>query len=152
MSAAVTKQTSTRRERIVAARGTELRCKSWRQEGLLRLLENNLENAERQEDLVVYASFAKAARDWDAYDKIVKALRNLQDDQTLVMQSGKPIGIFQTHKFAPAVLMATGNVVGKWATPENFYDLAARGLMIWGVPDGSGMAIYRIARCDPGYL
>jgi urocanate hydratase len=132
MSAGVTKQSSTKRERISAARGNQLRCQSWRQEALLRLLENNLENAERQEDLVVYASFAKAARDWDAYDKIVNALTNLRNDQTLVIQSGKPIGIFQTHKFAPAVLMANGNIVGRWATPENFYDLAARGLTIWG--------------------
>jgi urocanate hydratase len=132
MSAAVTKQSTAKRERISAARGNQLRCQSWRQEALLRLLENNLENAERQEDLVVYASFAKAARDWDAYDKIVHALTNLRNDQTLVMQSGKPIGIFQTHKFAPAVLMATGNIVGRWATPEHFYDLAARGLTIWG--------------------
>jgi len=117
---------------IKAARGSQLRCQSWRQEALLRLLENNLENAERQEDLVVYASFAKAARNWDAYEKIVKALINLNNDQTLVIQSGKPIGVFQTHQFAPAVLMATCNTVGRWATPENFYDLASRGLTIWG--------------------
>lgn len=121
-----------KRERISAARGSQLRCRGWRQEGLLRLLENNLENAERQEDLVVYASFAKAARNWDAYDKIVDALKRLEDDQTLVVQSGKPIGVFKTHKLAPIVLMATGNIVGRWATPENFYALADKGLTIWG--------------------
>lgn len=118
--------------RISAARGNQLRCRGWRQESLLRLLENNLENAERQEDLVVYASFAKAARDWDSYHKIVHALKNLEESQTLLVQSGKPIGIFQTHKMAPLVLMANGNIVGRWATPENFYDLQAKGLTIWG--------------------
>src|SRR2546426_9157132 len=85
------------RDRITAARGTQLRCKGWRQEALLRMLENNLENAERPEDLVVYAGFAKAARDWDAYHAIVAALRTLDEDQTLVVQSGKPIGVFHTH-------------------------------------------------------
>lgn len=119
-------------ERISAQRGNKLRCKGWRQEGLLRLLENNLENAERQEDLVVYASFAKAARDWDSYHKIVSALKSLNDDETLIVQSGKPIGIFRTHKEAPIVLMANGNIVGRWATPENFYELEAKGLTIWG--------------------
>jgi urocanate hydratase len=118
--------------RISAARGTELRCQGWRQEALLRLLENNLENAERQEDLVVYASFAKAARDWDSYHKIVHALKNLKESQTLIIQSGKPIGIFQTHKMAPLVLMANGNIVGRWATPEIFYELQDKGLTIWG--------------------
>ncbi|MBS1954343.1 MAG: urocanate hydratase [Cyanobacteria bacterium SZAS-4] len=124
-----TKPASTR---ISAARGSELRCRGWRQESLLRLLENNLENAERQEDLVVYASFAKAARDWDSYHKIVHALKNLQESQTLIIQSGKPIGIFNTHKMAPLVLMANGNIVGRWATPENFYELQDKGLTIWG--------------------
>ncbi|GAC1430157.1 MAG: urocanate hydratase [Chloroflexota bacterium] len=96
------------------------------------MLENTLENGERPEDLVVYASFARAARDWDSYDKIVAALHLLEEDQTLVVQSGKPIGIFQTHDRAPLVLMATGNLVGRWATPDVFYDLAERGLTIWG--------------------
>jgi urocanate hydratase len=117
---------------IQAQRGLSLRCQGWRQEGLLRLLENNLENAERQEDLVVYASFAKACRNWDSYDKIVHALKNLREDETLIVQSGKPIGVFRTHKDAPMVLMANGNIVGRWATPENFYDLEAKGLTIWG--------------------
>ena len=122
----------TQAQPIKAQRGSSLRCQGWRQEGLLRLLENNLENAERQEDLVVYASFAKAARNWAAYYKIVHALKNLREDETLIVQSGKPIGVFRSHKDAPMVLMATGNVVGKWATAENFYDLEAKGLMIWG--------------------
>ncbi len=128
----MTAQTKPLQTRISAGRGTELRCRGWRQEALLRLLENNLENAERQEDLVVYASFAKAARDWDSYHKIVHALKNMDEGQTLIVQSGKPIGIFQTHKMAPLVLMACGNIVGRWATPENFYELQEKGLMIWG--------------------
>jgi urocanate hydratase len=119
-------------DRITAARGTTLRCKGWRQEALLRMLENNLENAERPEDLVVYAGFAKAARDWRSYHAIVAALRDLEVDQTLVIQSGKPIGVFKTHGRAPLVLMANGNLVGRWATPETFYELADRGLTIWG--------------------
>ena len=119
-------------DRITAARGAALRCKGWRQEALLRMLENNLENAERPEDLVVYAGFAKAARDWRSYHAIVAALRDLEVDQTLVIQSGKPIGVFKTHGRAPLVLMANGNIVGRWATPENFYELADRGLTIWG--------------------
>jgi urocanate hydratase len=118
--------------RIAAARGAGLRCKGWRQEALLRMLENTLENAERPEDLVVYASLAKAARDWDAYHKIVGALQTLDEDQTLVIQSGKPIGVFQTHTRAPLVLMANGNLVGRWARPDVFYDLADRNLIIWG--------------------
>ncbi len=128
----MTTSTKPQSTRISAARGNQLRCRGWRQESLLRLLENNLENAERQEDLVVYASFAKAARDWDSYHKIVHALKNLEEGQTLLIQSGKPIGIFQTHKMAPLVLMANGNIVGRWATPENFYDLQSKGLTIWG--------------------
>ncbi len=126
------RETTGQTGRITAARGTALRCRGWRQEGLLRMLENNLENGERPEDLVVYASFAKAARDWDAYHAIVAALKRLGDDETLLIQSGKPIGVFRTHDRAPLVLMANGNLVGRWATPEVFWDLADRGLTIWG--------------------
>ncbi len=118
--------------KITAARGTGLRCRGWRQEGLLRMLENVLEVGERPEDLVVYASLAKAARDWTSFDRIVEALKNLDDDQTLVVQSGKPIGVFQTHTLSPVVVMANSNVVGHYATPENFYALADRGLLMWG--------------------
>ncbi len=119
-------------ERITAARGTELRCKGWRQEALLRMLENVLENGENQKELIVYAALAKAARDWGSYHAIVESLKNLKDDETLVIQSGKPIGIFKTHIFAPIVLMANCNMVGKWATSDNFYALQEKGLMIWG--------------------
>ncbi|GAA4849360.1 urocanate hydratase [Paenibacillus vulneris] len=117
---------------ILAQRGYELRCKGWRQEALLRMLENVLENGENQDQLVVYASFAKAARNWASYHAIVDTLRGLEDDETLVIQSGKPIGIFKTHPFAPLVIMANGNLVGKWATSAKFYELEQKGLLIWG--------------------
>lgn len=118
--------------RIRAARGTVLRCRGWRQETILRLLENTLELAERPDDLVVYAGHAKAARDWESYERIVGALEGLRDGQTLVVQSGKPVAVFPTHPFAPAVMMATGLVVGRAATPERFYELEDQGLTIWG--------------------
>jgi urocanate hydratase len=118
--------------RVGAARGPALRCRGWRQETILRLLENTLELAERQEDLVVYAGRAKAARDWPSYERIVSALESLRDGQTLVVQSGKPVGVFPTHPFAPAVVMATGILVGRASTPERFYELEDRGLTIWG--------------------
>nr|WP_255314560.1 urocanate hydratase [Bacillus sp. FJAT-26390] len=119
-------------ERITAARGTELRCKGWRQEALLRMLENVLENGENQKDLIVYAALAKAARDWPSYHAIVRTLKELEEDETLVIQSGKPIGIFKTHRFAPLIVMANCNLVGRWATSENFYRLEEKGLLIWG--------------------
>jgi len=117
---------------VTAARGTVLRCKGWRQEGLLRMLENVLEVGERPEDLIVYAALAKAARDWKQFDALVSALKILRDDQTLVVQSGKPIGVFASHSLSPVVVMATSNIVGHYATPENFYALAERGLTMWG--------------------
>jgi urocanate hydratase len=119
-------------ERIAAVRGTELRCKGWRQEALLRMLENVLENGENQKDLIVYAALAKAVRDWPSYHAIVRTLKELEEDETLVIQSGKPIGIFKTHRFAPLVVMANCNLVGRWATSDNFYKLQEKGLLIWG--------------------
>ncbi|MCL6457229.1 MAG: urocanate hydratase [Gorillibacterium sp.] len=119
-------------DRITAARGTELRCKGWRQEALLRMLENVLENCENQQELIVYAALAKAARNWDSYHAIVATLKSLEEDETLVIQSGKPIGIMHTHRFAPLVIMANCNIVGKWATSENFYNYQEQGLIIWG--------------------
>lgn len=119
-------------ERITAQRGTALRCRGWRQEGLLRLLENVLEVGERPQELVVYAALGKAARNWPSYERIVAALHRLADDETLVIQSGKPIGIFKTHPLAPIVVMANCNLVGRWATPEVFYELEQQGLIAWG--------------------
>ena len=111
---------------------TPLRCKGWRQEALLRLLENVLAVGEDPEHLVVYAAFGKAARNWPAHDAIVRALREIEDGQTLIVQSGKPIGILRTHPRAPVVIMANCNIVGQWAKPEVFYDLERRGLICWG--------------------
>jgi urocanate hydratase len=118
--------------RVRAARGPELRCRGWRQEAILRLLENVLEVGERPEELVVYAGHAKAARDWESYEQIVESLRSLRDGQTLVLQSGKAVGVFPTHPLAPAVVMANGVLVGRWSTPEQFYELEDRGLTIFG--------------------
>jgi urocanate hydratase len=117
---------------IRAARGPELRCRGWRQETILRLLENTLELAERPEDLVVYAAHAKAARDWESHGRIVRALERLADGETLVVQSGKPVGVFPTGSRSPAVVMANGNLVGRFATPERFYELEHAGLLTWG--------------------
>ncbi|MBX3548903.1 MAG: urocanate hydratase [Xanthobacteraceae bacterium] len=116
--------------KITAQRGTQLRCKNWRAETLLRLLENNLENGENPDELVIYMSRAKAARDWKSFDQIVAALKNLEADETLIVQSGKPIGAFRTHSRAPMVIMANGNVVGRWASDENFLKYEQQGLTI----------------------
>jgi urocanate hydratase len=118
--------------RVLAARGPELRCRGWRQEGLLRMLENALEIGERPEDLVVYAARAKAARDWESFSSLVTLLRRLGEDETLVVQSGKPVGVFPSPPDAPLVVMACGNIVGHYATQEYFDELAARGLTMWG--------------------
>ncbi len=112
--------------------GSPLRCRGWRQEAILRLLENNLAIAEDPERLVVYAAHAKAARDRSSLEAIVAALHELGDGQTLVVQSGKPIAVLGTGPRAPAVLLANGNLVGRWATPESFYELERRNLIAWG--------------------
>ncbi|SFC77589.1 urocanate hydratase [Polaromonas sp. OV174] len=112
--------------------GTTLRCKGWRQEALLRLLENVLAVGEDPDNLVVYAALGRAARDWPAHDAMVKALLNLEEDQTLIVQSGKPIGVLQTHAQAPIVIMANCNMVGQWAKAENFYELEKKNLICWG--------------------
>jgi urocanate hydratase len=111
---------------------TALRCKGWRQEALLRMLENVLAVGENPKDLVVYAAFGKAARNWPAHDAIVRTLMELEDGETMIVQSGKPIGVIRTHVHAPVVIMANCNVVGQWATAENFYALEKKGLICWG--------------------
>lgn len=118
--------------RITAARGPQLRCRGWRQEGLLRMLENVLEVGEDPDRLVVYAALGQAARDWDAYHQLVASLTELGDDETLVVQSGKPIGVFPSRPDAPLVVMACTNLVGRWATEHHFYELVDRGLTMWG--------------------
>jgi len=117
---------------VTAQRGGDMRCRGWRQEGLLRMLENVLEIGERPEDLVVYAARGKAARDWQSYDKIVASLQTLGDDETLLVQSGKPVGVFPSPPGGPLVLMACGNIVGQYATAEYFEELSERGLIMWG--------------------
>ncbi len=116
---------------IKAQRGRELRCKGWRQEAILRMLENNLENAERPEELIVYAGSAKAARDWESYDRIVEALTTMEEDQTLVVQSGKPVGLFRTHRLSPIAVIANGNVVGRWSNMAGWQELIDAGLSVF---------------------
>jgi len=119
---------------IRAPRGPTISCKGWPQEAALRMLMNNLDPdvAERPEDLVVYGGSGKAARNWDAYDTIVSSLRHLDDDETLIVQSGKPVAVFRTHTGAPRVLIANALLVPAWATWENFRDLEQRGLTMYG--------------------
>ena len=119
---------------IRAARGTQLSARGWQQEAALRMLCNNLdpEVAERPEDLVVYGGTGKAARDWPAFHAIVAALRRLKDDETLLVQSGKPVGIFRTHEYAPRVLIANSLLVPRWATWDTFWELERLGLIMYG--------------------
>jgi urocanate hydratase len=119
---------------IRAPRGAKLNCKGWHQEAALRCLMNNLdpEVAERPEELVVYGGRGKAARSWGAFDAIVRELMALENDETLLVQSGKPVAVFRTHEHAPRVLIANSNLVGAWATWEHFHELERRGLMMYG--------------------
>jgi urocanate hydratase len=112
--------------------GPKLRAKGWRQEGLLRLLENVLAVGEDPSNLVVYAALGRAARNWPAHKAIVQALTTMEEDQTLVIQSGKPVGLLRTHAKAPLVIMANCNIVGQWAKAEIFYELERKGLICWG--------------------
>ena len=121
--------------RIVRApRGTELTCKSWLTEAVYRMIQNNLdpEVAEKPEELVVYGGRGQAARNWDSFDAILETLKSLEDDQTMLVQSGKPVAVFQSHPDAPRVLIANSNLVPHWATQEHFDELAAKGLMMYG--------------------
>ncbi len=122
------------RPTVRAARGTTITAKSWQTEAPMRMLMNNLdpEVAERPEDLVVYGGTGKAARSWEAYDAIVRTLETLEDDETLLVQSGKPVGVFRTHEWAPRVLIANSNLVGDWATWPEFRKLEAEGLTMYG--------------------
>jgi len=119
---------------ITAPRGTELNCKGWVQEAALRMLCNNLdpEVAERPEDLVVYGGIGKAARSWEAFDKIIECLKKLEENETLIVQSGKPVGVLRSHKDAPRVLIANSKLVGRWATWEHFRELEKKGLIMYG--------------------
>ena len=122
------------RKNLHAATGNSLSCKGWIQEAALRMLHNNLDPdvAERPEDLIVYGGTGKAARNWEAFDLIVKALKDLNEDETLLVQSGKPVGILPTHKDAPRVIIANSNLVGHWANWKYFRELEAKGLTMYG--------------------
>ncbi|MBY0396161.1 MAG: urocanate hydratase, partial [Thermoleophilia bacterium] len=119
---------------IRAPRGPQRSARSWQAEAALRMLMNNLdpEVAERPGDLVVYGGIGRAARDWESYDRLVETLTRLEDDQTLLVQSGKPVGVFRTHADAPRVLLANSNLVPRWATWDHFHELDRRGLMMYG--------------------
>src|SRR6201999_1726387 len=119
---------------IRAPRGTKLSAKSWLTEAPLRMLMNNLdpEVAENPAELVVYGGIGRAARDGESFDRIVAALRRLESDETLLIQSGKPVGVFRTHEDAPRVLIANSNLVPHWATWAHFHELDRKGLMMYG--------------------
>jgi len=119
---------------IKAPTGTKLNCKGWLQEAAYRMIQNNLDHAvaENPDQLVVYGGIGKAARNWESYDKILEALKNLENNETLLVQSGKPIGVLKTHEDAPRVLLANSNLVPKWATWEHFHELDKKGLMMYG--------------------
>lgn len=118
--------------RFEVTSGNTLRCRGWRQEGLLRLLENVLSVGEDPDNLVVYAALGRAARNWPAHDAIVATLKTMADDETLIVQSGKPIGVVKTHAGAPIIIMANCNMIGQWAKAEEFYRLEKMGLICWG--------------------
>ena len=119
---------------VRAPTGPELSCKGWAQEAALRMLMNNLDPdvAEHPDRLIVYGGTGRAARSWEAFDAIVRTLRGLENDETLLVQSGKPVGVFRTHEHAPRVLIANSNLVGRWATWEHFHELERKGLMMYG--------------------
>ena len=119
---------------IRAPRGNSISCKGWQQEAAMRMLMNNLDEevAERPRDLVVYGGTGRAARSWEAYHAIVASLKSLENDETLLVQSGKPVGVFKTHEYAPRVLIANSNLVGHWSNWEKFNELERAGLMMYG--------------------
>src|SRR6266496_5389439 len=122
------------RTSIRAPRGNSISCKGWQQEAAMRMLMNNLDEevAERPKDLVVYGGTGRAARSWEAYRAIVETLKKLDNDETLLVQSGKPVGVFKTHDHAPRVLIANSNLVGHWSNWEKFNELERAGLMMYG--------------------
>ncbi|MFM8178853.1 MAG: urocanate hydratase, partial [Candidatus Kapaibacterium sp.] len=119
---------------VRSPRGSSLTCKNWQIEAAYRMIQNNLDpdNAERPQDLVVYGGIGKAARNWECFDGILRSLREMEEDDTLLVQSGKPVGIVKTHDLAPRVIIANSNLVPKWATWDEFRRLDAVGLMMYG--------------------
>jgi urocanate hydratase len=124
----------TQKRSITAPKGSDISCKGWHQEAALRMLMNNLDPnvAERPDELIVYGGTGKAARDWRSFDAIVNSLRELENDETLLVQSGKPVGIFRTHEYAPRVLIANSNLVGQWSNWDEFHRLERLGLTMYG--------------------
>ena len=139
---------------IRAPRGTSLSCKNWLIEAAYRMLQNNLdpEVAENPDALVVYGGIGKAARNWDCFDAILATLRELNDDETLLVQSGKPVGVFRTHADAPRVLIANSNLVPKWATWEHFHELDRKGLMMYGQMTAGSLDLHRQPGHRAGHL
>jgi urocanate hydratase len=119
---------------VRAPRGTRLSCKGWQQEAAMRTLMNNLDEevAERPEDLIIYGGTGKAARNWSCYHALVETLKGLEADETMLVQSGKPVGVFRTHEWAPRVLIANANLVGHWANWEHFHEMERLGLIMFG--------------------
>ncbi|MGH9521064.1 MAG: urocanate hydratase, partial [Terriglobales bacterium] len=119
---------------VKAPRGTQISCKGWQQEAAMRMLMNNLDEevGERPRDLVVYGGTGRAARSWQCFHAIVNSLKSLDNDETLLVQSGKPVGIFRTHEYAPRVLIANSNLVGHWSNWDKFNELERAGLMMYG--------------------
>ncbi|MFN6113582.1 MAG: urocanate hydratase, partial [Bacteroidota bacterium] len=119
---------------ITAPRGSTLTCKNWEIEAAYRMIQNNLDpqNAEKPDELIVYGGLGKAARNWEAFDAILDSLRTMEVDETLLVQSGKPVGVVKTHTGAPRVIIANSNLVPKWATWDEFRRLDAMGLMMYG--------------------
>ena len=132
--AEVASETPAKRPALRAPHGNVLSCRGWQQEAALRMLLNNLdpEVAEKPEELIVYGGRGKAARNWECFDAIVASLKSLAGDETLLVQSGKPVGIFRTHSYAPRVLIANSNLVGHWSNWEQFEELDRAGLMMYG--------------------
>ena len=114
--------------------GNKLTCKGWHQEAAFRMLQNNLDNnvAENPEELIVYGGYGKAARDWESYEKIISSLKNIENDETLLVQSGKPVAIFKTHEYSPRVLISNSMLVPNWSNWNHFRELDKKGLMIYG--------------------
>src|SRR6202012_2570714 len=119
---------------VKAPRGNQITCKGWQQEAAMRMIMNNLEPdvAERPQDLVVYGGTGRAARSWECFHAIVRSLQSLDNDETLLVQSGKPVGIMKTHEYAPRVLIANSNLVGHWSNWEKFNELERAGLTMYG--------------------
>ena len=125
---------SASKRQIKAPTGTQLSCKGWHQEAAMRMLMNNLDPnvAEKPDDLIVYGGTGKAARNWECYDRIIKTLQRLENDETLLIQSGKPVGVFKTHEESPRVLIANANLVPRWGTWEVFRELERKDLTMYG--------------------